>query len=298
MSHDATSQSSVPVVLTGGTSGVGLRTAERLVRAGHHVVLTGTRSSGVARAAEATGATGVVLDLASPASVDRAADEILSRTGDHLGAVLLNAGTQVSAPTTTPDGLEITIAVNHVGHVQLWERLHAAARVDRLVVTSSGTHDPAQRTGMPEPLPVVLDDLVRPPAPGITESLRRYPTSKLANVLTAYEIARRSPGTTVVAYDPGLMPGTGLVRNQPTWFRAVWRGVGPLLAVLPRVTTPAASSRHLAALADGSRHVPTGAYVSGGRVVASSAASHDEEVARRLYDDTLALVERRRAAVA
>jgi hypothetical protein len=31
--------------------------------------------------------------------------------------------------------------------------------------------------------------------------------------------------------------------------------------------------------------------------VASSTASRDEEVARRLYDDTLALVERRRAAV-
>ncbi|QJW37678.1 SDR family NAD(P)-dependent oxidoreductase [Cellulosimicrobium protaetiae] len=286
----------LPVLVTGGTNGVGLRTARRLVRSGRPVVVTGTRERTVAEASRATGATGVVLDLASPTSVDDAADEILARTGGRIGAVLLNAGTQVSAPTTTADGVELTIAVNHVGHVQLWESLRARARVDRLVLTTSGTHDPAQRTGMPEPLPAVLEDLVRPPGPGVAASLRRYPTSKLANVLTAYEIARREPATTVVAYDPGLMPGTGLVRHQPTWFRVVWRGLGPLLTLHPRVTTPGASARHLAALADGSLRVPSGSYVSRGRPARSSDASHDEDVARRLYDDTLALVARRLAA--
>ncbi|MCB7138206.1 SDR family NAD(P)-dependent oxidoreductase [Cellulosimicrobium marinum] len=284
-----------PVVVTGGASGIGLRAAQLLVRSGRPVVVTGTTAAGADRAAARTGATAVVLDLASPASVDRAADEILARTGGRIGALLLNAGTQVSAPTTTPDGIELTIAVNHVGHVQLWEALRARAHVDRLVLTTSGTHDPAQRTGMPDPLPVVLDDLLRPPGPGVAESLRRYPTSKLANVLTAYEIARRAPATTVVAYDPGLMPGTGLVRHQPAWFRALWRGIGPLLAVHPRVTTPARSARHLAALADGTLPVPTGSYVSRGHVTRSSDASHDEDTARRLYDDTLALLERRAA---
>jgi hypothetical protein len=46
---------------------------------------------------------------------------------------------------------------------------------------------------------------------------RRYTTSKLCNVLCAYELGKRVKASPwqleVVAFDPGLMPGTGLARE-------------------------------------------------------------------------------------
>jgi len=52
------------------------------------------------------------------------------------------------------DGYELTFAVNHLGHFLLINLLlahlvrHAPARI---VIVSSGVHDPSRRTGMPKP---------------------------------------------------------------------------------------------------------------------------------------------------
>lgn len=70
---------------------------------------------------------------------------------------------------------------------------------------------------------------------------RRYTTSKLRDVLMAYELARRlanepvaAPGAiTVNAFDPGLMPGTGLARDYGRLAMLTWRYLLPALTVVP-----------------------------------------------------------------
>ena len=66
--------------------------------------------------------------------------------------------------------------------------------------------------------------------------LRAYSTSKLCNVLTTYafaeRLAARSMPLTVVAYDPGLTPGTGLARRYPAPLRAIFARLLPLLVPL------------------------------------------------------------------
>ena len=80
------------VLLTGGTSGLGLAMAAALARAGANVALTGRsgqRASAVA--AELPGAVGIALDVRDEASVARAVDEAWSRLGG-LDMLVNNAG--------------------------------------------------------------------------------------------------------------------------------------------------------------------------------------------------------------
>ncbi len=90
-------------------------------------------------------------------------------------------------------------------------------------------------------------------------------------VLLAHAWQRRHGNLRVNVYDPGLMPGTGLARDMTPARRWIWSHVMPALRVLPGVTTPQASARHLAAFALGATHPDLrGGYVDLGRVTRSS----------------------------
>jgi NAD(P)-dependent dehydrogenase (short-subunit alcohol dehydrogenase family) len=278
-----------PVLLTGGTSGLGLQTVGRLAGAGVPVLATGRD---VAGAPEITGVQWTPLDLA-----DRGSVASLARAVPPLRALVANAGSQFADVRTTPGGWDATFAVNHLGHVDLICALLATGhlqRGSRIVLVASGTHDPAVRTGMPDPRltsaeAAALDVYER----GTFAARRRYTTSKLANVMTAFVLARRlqGHGITVTAFDPGLMPGTGLARDGHPALRALWRTGAHALRVLPGVTSPAASARTLAALATGEAwEGRTGIYVSLDRERAASVQARDVAAQDRLWTESLALL--------
>lgn len=289
------------VVVTGGTRGLGLQLARILSQAGFAVILTGRSTEAAAAAADRIGARGAALDLGSLASVTRFAAEVAELTsGRPLYALVGNAGRQVTQRSTTADGFETTFGINHIGHVALIEELlRLTGPPRRLVLVSSGTHDPRQRTGMPDPLDqATARELAYPQPrtaqdePELMEGQRRYTTSKLANVRTAFELSRRLADSTVVtAFDPGLMPGTGLARDRGPVARALWATLFRGLLVLPAVQTATQSARQLARLVTvDPSPVPTGSYVERGRVADASIAARDVAAQRTLYDDTLALI--------
>ncbi|CAA9445887.1 MAG: hypothetical protein AVDCRST_MAG64-4538, partial [uncultured Phycisphaerae bacterium] len=122
-----------------------------------------------------------------------------------------------------------------------------------------------------------------------------YSTSKLCNLLTATELARRfaSAGDAVTsnAFDPGLMPGTGLARDANRVQRFAWHYVLPVLTVLPGVRSTAASGRHLARLIDDpTLDDVTGRYFAGGREKQPSAAARDPTTASTLWRESAELV--------
>jgi len=80
-------------LVTGGTSGIGLATAQRLADEGAHVFITGRRQSGVDEAVSAIGAnaTGVQGDITDAADLDRLAAAISER-GQGLDVLFANAG--------------------------------------------------------------------------------------------------------------------------------------------------------------------------------------------------------------
>jgi len=92
----------------------------------------------------------------------------------------------------------------------------------RVIFVSSGTHLPehklARRMGVPVPKYTTARNLVypdnAPAADRIDAPTQRYSTSKLCNMLAAYEFARQfeAAGMNIAVFgiDPGLIPGTGL----------------------------------------------------------------------------------------
>lgn len=294
-------------VITGSNSGLGLECARSLLASDEtwHVVLAVRDADRGAEALAELGApqrcTVLPLDLASLRSVQAFSGHLRDAALPPLRAIVCNAGLQVMAGTQlTDDGVEMTFGVNHLGHFALVRGLLEGLDVPaRIVVVSSGTHDPAKFTGMPHPHYSSAEKLAHPPAgtPAADEGRRRYTTSKLCNLLFAYELDRRlgqgARGITVTAFDPGLMPGSGLARQYSPVAKFAWRYVFPVLRVLPNVNSTRASGRRLAALAvDPAFDDVTGTYFEGAKAIRSSADSYDQELARDLWDTSERLVAR------
>jgi light-dependent protochlorophyllide reductase len=292
------------VLITGGSSGLGQRAAAELAAdPGWHVVLTGRDRQRTRAAATAVGAEPQLLDLGSLEDVRRFAEGFRRAERPPLRALICNAGVQhVSRPEPilSRDGYEETFAVNHLGHfllvALLLDRLTPPARV---VVVSSGTHDPAQRTGVPSPRYTTAAELARADpgwaagdSPGVA-GRRRYSTAKLCNLLFTYEAERRwgGRGITFNAFDPGLMPGTGLARDYPAYQRLMWRFVMPVLTLASaRINTPRQSGRALARLlTDPALEAIGGRYWVGTKEGSSSGDSHDAGKAADLWQTSLEL---------
>lgn len=290
------------VLITGGTSGLGLRTAAELAREGSwHVVLTGRDLERARASAAPIGAEAQRLELGSLADVRRFAADFVKLERPPLHGLVCNAGLQlIGAPQVSKDGYEATFAVNHLGHFLLVNLLLGTlAAPARVVIVSSNTHDPARRAGMPEPRYTSAAELADPGSgwaggdPPALAGRRRYTTSKLCNVLFTYELDRRSggQGITFNAFDPGLMPGTGLARDYPAYQRLAWRFLMPAMTVFSRnVNSPRRSARALAGLIDDpALELVSGRYFSGQRQIESSADSHDPARAAELWQTSLAL---------
>jgi len=204
------------VVVTGSNSGIGLGAATRLAGAGAEVVLAvrdrdkGTRAREEIIAAHPA-ATVLVeqLDLSSLDSVASFADRMRER-GRAIDVLVNNAGVMMP-PTrlTTSDGFELQFGTNHLGHFALTGRLLPLLRkaeAPRVVSVSAI----AARIGR-----IRFNDLqselrYRP--------VSAYAQSKLANLLFAVELHRRSArrgwGIVSVAAHPGITD-TDLRHNGP-----------------------------------------------------------------------------------
>lgn len=291
------------VLLTGPTRGLGREAAVAVAKRGHHLVLLGrssaafTRIEDESRRAGAAEVTLVEADMASLASVSSAATKVASmvRSGSigPLNTIIGNAGIQhVTGTEQSADGIEATMAVNVVAnHRLVTELLDSLAPAAHVVLVGSGTHYgqfPATLlvAGPKWADPTDLFRTDRPEARARRAGQRAYSTSKLGvNYLVADLQHRYGDRARFNVYDPGLMPGTGLVRTGPAWRRWVWRNVMPALTVLPGVTTPSHSGEMLARFALGIDHTTlAGGYVEIERQTSASAESSDPARARALFE--------------
>ena len=96
---------------------------------------------------------------------------------------------------------------------------------------------------------------------------------------------------TANAYDPGLMPGTGLAREYNALGRFAWRFVLPLLTMLPGASTARRSGVELARLVHDAAYAGrSGLYVQIARERRSSRQSYDEALAADLWRTSETLV--------
>lgn len=298
------------VIITGGNTGLGYQCARGIAGGGDWRVMIACRNKEKADEAvrQLIAETAhqhleaMTLDLASLDSIRHFAQEFTARKLPPLRGIICNAGIQVTKRTYTQDGFETTFAVNHLGHFLLVNLLlRYMAPPGRIVFVSSGTHDPAQVTGMPKPRyenaellawpQKDLHALIESPA---YAARRAYTSSKLCNVLCAYELSRRlqaqghgagQNSITVNAFDPGLMPGTGLARDYAAGERFIWNFILPLLRFFIRnVNTPQQSGQALARLLlDPKLAGISGTYFEGLLPIPSSQDSYDFEKAGELW---------------
>lgn len=175
-------------VVTGANGGLGLATARELARRGAEVVLAcrdvarGELAAAAIRAAVGGAEVRVErVDLADPALVRALAERLAARHA-RIDLLINNAGIMATPARTTPAGVELQLATNHLGHFALTglllERLLAAPD-PRVVTVSSILH----RIGR-----VDVDTLES----ARCGRWRAYARSKLANLLFGFELDRRA----------------------------------------------------------------------------------------------------------
>ena len=187
-------------IVTGAASGIGVETARALAGTGAEVTLAVRDTEAGARvAADITATTGnprvhvARLDLADRVSIVA----FVAAWNGPLHLLINNAGVMALPEQHTPEGWEMQLATNHLGHFALALGLYYALAADgeaRIVSVSSSAHQLS---------PVIFDDLhfaFRPYDP-----LLAYGQSKTANVLFAVEATARWSGDGITANS--LMPG-------------------------------------------------------------------------------------------
>ena len=271
-------------LVTGASSGLGFEVSAKLASLGAELVLVARdRRRGeeaVATIKKRSGSNAVSLmlcDFASLTQIRRlAGDVVASRSKLHI--LVNNAGSVNAKREVTEDGIERTLAVNHLAPFLLTNLLlellkrSAPARVVTLASIAQARGD------MP------FDDLQF--ERGGYAIMRAYARSKLANVLFTRELARRLAGAGVTANC--LHPGA-VATN--IWSHAPWY-VRPLLAMAKLfMISPEQGADAIVYLAT-SPDVEglTGDYYERTRRVAPSQIAQDDLAATRLWERSAALV--------
>ncbi len=234
------------VIITGASSGVGLFAAKALALSGKwHVIMACRNFLKAETAAQAEGMprgsySVIHLDLACQESVHQFVTNF-RQTGRSLDALVCNAAIYTplqKKPQRTPEGYELNVGTNHLGHFLLCNLLLEDLKKSshpqrRLVILGTVTANPKELGGkIPIPAPPDLGDLrglevgFKDPVTMINGKKykpgKAYKDSKLCNMLTMRELHRRyhqSTGITFSALYPGCVATTGLFRNHFRLFR-------------------------------------------------------------------------------
>jgi len=265
-------------VVTGATAGIGRVSAQRLAEMGATVVLISRNPAKcdevvaeVRQRANNPAVEAMPADLSSLSQTRAVAQRLLDRY-PRIDVLLNNAGAVFTSRQVSPDGIEMTWALNHLNYFLLTHLLLdalKAAPAARIINVSSDAH----LTGR-----IYFDDVqfVRRPYQGFAA----YSQSKLANVMHAYALARRLQGTniTVNALHPGAV-ATNFGKNNtgPIW-QLILKLFGRF-AIRPeegaKTSVYLASSPEVAGV--------SGKYFYRCKPKRSSSASYDQQAQERLW---------------
>jgi NAD(P)-dependent dehydrogenase (short-subunit alcohol dehydrogenase family) len=270
------------VVATGATSGIGEVAVLALAELGARIVFIArhqARAQATMRKLEAK-APGLghrmhLADLSSMAET-RKVGAVVAESEPRIDVLINNAGALFSSRRVTPEGLELTFALNHMAYFvlseALQERLIASAPA-RIISTSSSAHQG-----------VSLDFSDLQSAKGYS-GFKVYGRSKLANILFTRELARRLAGTGVTAncLHPGAV-ATRFGESSGGW-------VGGLLPVLKLFfISPEKGADTIVYLASSPEvDNTTGAYFVKRKITGPSQAAQDDAAAQTLWGASEAL---------
>jgi len=303
------------VVITGASSGVGLQAAIALSRMEQwHVVMACRDLLKAQRAAQEGGMrqdsyTVMHLDVASLESVRQFVKDL--RASGTIDALVCNAAIYmplIKEPLRSPEGYELTVATNHLGHFLLCNLLledlkNSLFQERRLVILGTVTHNPDELGGKIPPRPDLGDlkgfaEGFKDPISMIDgkkfEPVKAYKDSKVCNVLTMRELHRRYHELTGISFSslyPGCVATTALFRNHYPLFQKLF----PLFQkyVTGGFVSEELAGERVAAVISAPEYNQSGAYWSWGNrqkkdgksfVQKVSPQARDDEKAERLWD--------------
>ncbi len=269
------------ILITGANTGIGLATAETLIKDGHHVILA-CRNPEKAKVAQqhlqsfGTGQVDTVqLDLNSLEQINQTANEIIDKY-EKIDVLVNNAGMMTPNLEATVDGYEKQFGVNYLGPF-LWTMkllpLVKKAEQGRIIHLSSMMHV----LGSIKPASFKADQI------GKYNGVLSYGNSKLANLLFSNALAQQLKGTQVTSN--ALHPGgvdSEIYRELPKWQYAVIK-----LGLIPP-SKPAALIKKMAF--DPKWAKRNGDYASLQTPAFKSAKAKNKLLAQQLYDQSLELI--------
>ncbi len=249
------------VLITGTTSGVGLYATKALVDRGWRVI---TANRDPARADAAAVKLGLpsgcsrqlqhlYMDLGDLESVRSSVSSLLRLLEEPLDALVCNAAVylpRLNSPIRSPQGYEISMATNHLGHfllIQLlldnlrnssrpvWQGTSWGKEYPRVVILGTVTANYKELGGkIPIPAPADLGDLsgfdkgfLAPISMANGKKFKpgkAYKDSKLCNMIVTQELHRRYRDSPIVfsSLYPGCVANTKLFRNTPKLFQVLF----------------------------------------------------------------------------
>jgi NAD(P)-dependent dehydrogenase (short-subunit alcohol dehydrogenase family) len=268
-------------VVTGANSGIGKETALGLARMGARVVLVcRNQQKGQQALADIRHETGssqldlLIADMSSFGSVRALAAQVRQRC-PRLDVLINNAGAAVRYRTLSADGIEMTLAGNHLGPALLTFLLldlMKSGAPSRIVNVSSEAHRSAR---------LDLNDLQYERRK--YNSIAAYSQSKLLVNAFTFELARRLQGSDVTAncLHPGVVATNIVPSNAPLAVKLAFAVMKPFLLSAKR---GAGVSLYLATSPDVGN--VSGAYFVKSKPSDSNPLSRDPKVVAAIWDWT------------
>lgn len=216
------SQKGKTFLITGGYGGIGAITTKDLLKAGGKVILA-CRSASKLEAfkesieqidkSQAERLECLECDVSDLDSVKRCAEQFLD-THDTLDVLICNSGIMFGPARTSAQGHELQFATNALGHFLLTEllleALQKSADGGRVVHVSSVAYRIFGKNKFNvDQYANGFDDA----AQASYSPYSAYQQSKVASIEATRETAKRYPGIKAVSLHPGMMVGTGLMRD-------------------------------------------------------------------------------------
>lgn len=273
------------IVLTGAAGGIGSVAARRMAEQGAALVLVDLDGDAGRELAAELDAAFLAADLSSVDDTRRLADELLARY-PRIDGLINNAGVFMPRYTENDAGIEMTLAVNHLGAFQLTELLRERLIQSgaRVLFVSSDAHRQAK--------PIDWNDMNCTRAwkgkdVDSSAAFQAYNQAKLAVTATAMELADRTAdtGMTVNVITPGPMVMTGMFAELTGWFSWLVKVMTPFWR-----STDKAARIHVYLATSPEVEGITGWYWKDNQPIRESAAAQDPELRARLWDWSVAAV--------
>jgi NAD(P)-dependent dehydrogenase (short-subunit alcohol dehydrogenase family) len=218
----------------------------------------------------------IAADLSTKAGIEYAASEFKDHNS-RLDVLLNNAGAMFMSRQESADGIEMTLALNHLNYFYLTILLLDVLKISdraRVINVSSHAHEGGK---------INFDDIQLKHG---YSGMRAYSQSKLANVLFTYELARKLEGTKIAtnALHPGFV-NTGFAKNNGFLVKL---GMGLLSPIQKNADEGAQTSIYLSSSPEVEN--VSGKYFVDCREVESDPASYDRQSAEKLWQVSLGLL--------